>query len=90
MKFEWDEHKNLINIREHGIDFDDAKEVFCSRVIVEIDDRYDYGELRLIGIGMLKDRVITVVFTEHEPEIIRLISARKAVKHERKKYEEEI
>ncbi|HOX63807.1 MAG TPA: BrnT family toxin [Verrucomicrobiota bacterium] len=88
MKFEWDEHKNRLNIRGHGIDFDDAKEIFYSRVIVEIDDRHDYGELRLIGIGVLKDRVISVVFTEPEPGIIRLISARKAVKHERKKYEE--
>jgi uncharacterized DUF497 family protein len=90
MKFEWDEHKNLRNIREHAIDFDDAKEIFCGRVIVEIDDRYNYGELRFIGIGLLKDRFITVIFTEPESEKIRLISARKAVKHERKKYEEEV
>ena len=51
MKFEWDESKNLINIEKHGIDFDDAKRMFDGPMIVNIDDRHDYQETRLIGFG---------------------------------------
>jgi uncharacterized DUF497 family protein len=51
MQFEWDESKNIINIRKHSIDFVDAIEVFEHPMLVLPDDREDYGEERRIGIG---------------------------------------
>lgn len=91
MNFEWDERKNKENIRKHGIDFSDATEVFNHPMLVQLDTRHDYGEERWIGIGVIYGRVIVVVFTDrNEGETIRIISIRKALKHERKRYEENI
>lgn len=90
MKFEWDEAKNRINIEKHGIDFEDAKEVFDGPMIVNIDDRYDYLETRLIGFGWIRNLVSVVVYIEIHDDSIRILSARKANKYERKKFEKEI
>lgn len=54
MQFEWDEAKNLENIRKHEIDFADVPEMFDSPMLVEPDDRFDYGEDRWSGIGFLR------------------------------------
>ena len=51
MKFEWDEKKNEINIRKHKIEFRDVQQVFDGPMIVNIDDRMDYGEVRWSGIS---------------------------------------
>jgi uncharacterized protein len=56
---------------------------------VELDDREDYGEERCIGIGLLAG-VVVVIYTEPSDDIIRIISLRKALSHERKKYEQYI
>ncbi len=64
MQFEWDEQKRKTNIRKHGFDFRDAWKVFGSPMLVAPDDRYDYGDDRLIGIGMLEGRIVVVIFTE--------------------------
>ena len=88
MNFEWDEEKNEENIRKHGFDFADAWEIFESPMRVALDTREDYGEDRLNGIGLLGNRIVVVVFTERGEDIIRIISLRKALKHERKKFEE--
>lgn len=85
MKFEWDEQKRLINIKKHGIDFVDVPAMFEHDIVTVIDDRFDYGETRYQTLGLLKSRVIMVVHTESET-VIRLISARKANKHEEKFY----
>ena len=90
MKFEWDESKNLINIEKHGIDFDDAKRMFDGPMIVNIDDRHDYQETRLIGFGWIRNLVAVVVFIEINDNSIRILSARKANKYERKRFEKEI
>jgi uncharacterized DUF497 family protein len=84
--FEWDETKNDTNIRKHGLDFSDAWKVFVPTLIVEIDDREDYGETRWSGIGVLEDRVVKVIFTEPNENTIRIISLRKATKYERDLY----
>jgi len=81
MQFEWDEEKRQIIIRQHGIDFVDVPPVFDGDTINVEDDRFDYGEQRFITLGLLKGRVVVVVYTERR-EIIRLISARKATKYE--------
>jgi len=90
MKFEWDEEKNSINIRKHGIDFNDVPEMFGRPMLTLLDDRDSYEEERWIGIGMLLELVGVVVYTELEGDIIRIISARKATKREVKGYADNI
>ena len=90
MKFEWDEDKNRENIRKHGIDFHDAWQIFAGPTSPELDLRADYGEDRWTVIGFLGDRVVVVAFAFWSKEIIRIISLRKASRHEREKFEKEI
>lgn len=90
MRFEWDEGKNSINVRKHGIDFTDVLEVFSGPMLVGLDDREDYGEDRWIGIGWLRDILVVVVWTEPREDTIRVISARKADGHERRRYEKDL
>jgi len=89
VKFEWDEAKNRINIRKRGIDFDDVSEAFNGPMIVNPDDREDYSEDRWIGTGFLRNVPVIIVFTERN-DTVRIISARKADKYERKRFEKEI
>ncbi|MBF0421166.1 MAG: BrnT family toxin [Magnetococcales bacterium] len=84
MIFEWDEQKREINIRKHGIDFEDAKAVFEGCTIT-VDDPGDYGEARFISTGMVRQHVMVVIHTERKGNI-RIISARKATKNEQKTY----
>jgi len=88
MRFEWDEDKNRANIQKHKIDFADVPAVFNGPMLVELDEREDYGEERWIGMGFLRDIVVVVVFAQRRQDTIRIISARKVSKHERKRYEQ--
>jgi len=86
MSYEWDPNKAIANIDRHGIDFADAVTVFDDLNAVTIDDP-DYEEQRFITIAMdAFGRILVVVYT-WRGDIIRLISARKATKKERKQYE---
>ncbi|MBK6623130.1 MAG: BrnT family toxin [Saprospirales bacterium] len=86
MKFEWDENKNKKNIKKHGIDFNDAKEVFKDeKRVVSKDDRKDYGELRWLAVGAIIGSILAVVFTIRDTAI-RIISARRANKDEKDEY----
>jgi uncharacterized DUF497 family protein len=85
--FEWDDEKNRANIRKHGFDFNDAWEIFEGPMVINADKRFDYGEARLIGIGWLSKRVVTIVFTEPDDDTIRVVSLRKATKYEREQFE---
>jgi uncharacterized protein len=87
MRFEWDEAKNLENIRNHQIDFADVSEMFESSMLIEPDDRFDYGEDRWLGIGFLGNGIAVVVWTERRGDVIRVISARRANRHERQRFE---
>ncbi len=87
MRFEWDEQKRKKNLRKHGLDFRDAWKIFESPMLISPDDRYDYGEDRQIGIGMLDSRVVVVIFTECYEDCIRIISMMKALSHEKIRYE---
>lgn len=87
MRFEWDEEKNRENIRKHELDFADAGEIFDAPMLTNLDAREDYGEERWVGIGFLKNFVVVVVYTEIG-DVIRIISLRKALKHERTGFEE--
>lgn len=88
IQFEWDEAKNLENIRKHQIDFVDVPEIFESVMLVELDDRIDYGEERWVGIGFLRNGVVVVVWTERQDDVIRIISARKANRYERRRFQQ--
>lgn len=88
MKFEWDRQKNEANIAKHKLDFADASRIFRLPLRVSLDERQDYGENRWIGIGMLDGRVVVIVFTEPDEQTIRVISLRKALPYERKRYEQ--
>jgi len=85
MNFEWDDRKRKSNIKNHGIDFVNAPMIFNSYTLTIEDDRYDYGEERLITFGILEGRIVVVVHTENE-DSIRIISIRKATKYEEKEY----
>ena len=86
MEFEWDENKNQSNQQKHDISFEEASEIFRYPMYETADTRRDYGEVRYIGIGRNNQMVVlTVVFTERESRI-RIISARRASKNERKLY----
>lgn len=88
MQFEWDEAKNLNNIRKHDIDFVDVPKMFDSPMLVELDDRFDYDEDRWFGIGFLGNGIAVVVWTERQNDLIRIISARRANRYERQKLEQ--
>ncbi len=90
MNFEWDDDKNQINIRNRGLDFADAWQIFDEPMLTEIDNREDYGEERFIGIGFLKNFIVVIIFTESKEDIIRVISLRKALKYEREKFRKAI
>jgi hypothetical protein len=88
MQFEWDEVKNQINIHRHGFDFADAWEIFTMPMLIALDDREDHGEDRWIGVGLLRSSVVVVVYVERNQDVIRIISLRKALSHERTEYEQ--
>lgn len=91
MKFEWNEAKNRQNIKKHGIDFSDAWQLFEHPLLVWRDDRFEYDEDRHIGLGMLNNMlVVLAAFVEIDNETIRIISMRKAKKHERVRYEKAV
>ncbi len=88
MKYQWDKNKAISNFQKHGIEFADALSVFQDDLALTIPDRR-FDEERFISIGMdAFDRILVVVFTWRDDEI-RLISARRAERSERKQYEEE-
>ena len=81
--FEWDENKRLLNIKKHGIDFQDAVRIFFSEILLLQADRSN--EERWRAIGILSDRAICIVYTERNGGC-RIISARRARTKERRAY----
>ncbi|HEY8189374.1 MAG TPA: BrnT family toxin [Micavibrio sp.] len=86
MEFEWDDKKNWINIRKHGIDFEMASRIFGNPVLTYIDTRNDYGEIRSVSIGLVEGAAILVVTHTDRQGKIRIISARPASRKERDEY----
>jgi uncharacterized protein len=86
LSFEWDGEKNAANIKNHGIDFLDAVLIFENPTMEAVDDRADYGEVRHIALGLSGDNVLNVVYTWRDGNIIRIISARRANRHDAEKY----
>ncbi len=71
-------------------DFNDAIDVFNHPVLTALDSREDYGEERWIALGWMRAMMAVVVYVERSGPVIRIISARKATKHEAKRYEQSI
>jgi uncharacterized DUF497 family protein len=89
VEFEWNDAKRIANLQKHKIDFADLAEVFENETATEVDERFEYGEDRLLTFGLLQGEVVAIVHTETEigPSIVvRIISARKAEKHEQEHY----
>ena len=89
IKFEWDDNKNQINIKKHGISFEEASSVFYDEdSLIITDDEHSETEDRFILIGFsFKANLLVVCHCYRQNEsIIRIISARKATKSERKEY----
>lgn len=83
----WDEAKRESNLEKHGIDFFGAADLFNDPVFVEFQDtRRPYGEARIQAIGHAHGQLLFVVYTWREG-MRRLISARKANRREKEKYE---
>lgn len=91
MKFEWDQAKNLSNHAKHGVSFQLAGKVFDDPLATYLFDRIEDGEERWHVMGKIGDMpVLLVVHTyrsDDGEEIIRIISARQASSHERRRYE---
>lgn len=88
MRYQWDRDKASTNRSKHGVEFADAVSVFSDKLAITIFDEH-FAEERFITVGMdAMGRILVVVYTIRNDEI-RLISARKATKNERRQYEEE-
>ena len=85
MRYSWDETKRENNLKKHRLDFADAEIVFEGLTLTIPDNRFDYGEDRFITFGMLDGVVVIMVHTERG-DAIRIISMRKASKHEENIY----
>ena len=86
MIYIWDEAKNRSNIKDHGLAFEDAKRIFESPTVERIDDRFEYGEVRVYAIGLVNGLEITVIYTDCDDDERRIISAWRSEPHERRAY----
>jgi uncharacterized protein len=91
LKFEWDRRKAVSNLSKHGVSFEEALSVFGDSLARIFDDEdHSADEQREIIIGhSVKERLLVVCFTAQR-ESVRIFSARRATKRERKDYEENI
>lgn len=93
MRFEWDDRKNESNLKKHGVDFVLASRVFDDPYCVTEIDRIEDGELRLRTVGEIDGEYLLLVIHlldtdgEEFEEAVRIISARKAERQERRRYE---
>jgi uncharacterized DUF497 family protein len=87
-RFTWDEAKNLANIEKHKVSFDDAIRAYHDPARLDIYDEAHSTkeEARRIYLGLVGGTVLYVVETEPEENLIRIISARRALKKEQEEY----
>ena len=81
----WDESKRRLNLRKHGIDFVEAEEIFDGPMVTSEDARLSYGEQRFVALGVLNGVVVSMTYTERGGNL-RIISIRKALRHETRFY----
>lgn len=96
IRFEWDDAKNIANQRKHGVSFEEACGVFLDPFVVSVKERIEDGDQRWQTFGEVEGIVLLMVaHTVREEalvggtvEVIRIISARRATRRERQRYEE--
>jgi uncharacterized protein len=91
MDFEWDPAKSDANLEERGFDFEFATLIFEGPTLERRDTRKDYGEKRVIAVGIADGVYLTTVYTDRTVEgrqIRRIISARRSSQREREAYEQ--
>ena len=89
MEISYDSGKRAKTLAERGLDFDDAVHVFAGPAIDLLDDRKDYGETRWITYGLLKGRMVALVWTQRGKRR-HIISMRRTNDREQKAYQEEL
>jgi len=90
LRFEWDSEKAFSNATKHGVTFEEASTVFTDPMaVIFVDEKHSQDELREIIVGHSGlGRLLLVSFTERDRMIVRIISARKPTRRERKNHEE--
>jgi uncharacterized protein len=87
VRYEWDDGKAADNLRKHGVDFMDAIEALEDpNRLEDIDSRFAYDEERIRVIGMARGKALFAVVTFPGEDVCRIITARKATKHEQDRY----
>ena len=86
MRCTWTQEKNRSNLQKHRIAFEDAKRIFEGLTVERVDNRFDYGEIRVYAIGLVNGVEITVIYSDRGDDERRIISAWKAESHERRYY----
>ena len=89
MKISFDQAKRDTTLAERGLDFVDAPEVLAGKTFRFQDDRADYGEVRMVAAGLLRGRMVIVVYTDR-PDGRHIISMRKANDREQRRYENQL
>ncbi|MEJ0078648.1 MAG: BrnT family toxin [Alphaproteobacteria bacterium] len=87
MDFEWNNAKERTNRKKHGVDFRTAARVFLDSHLIEFEDLDAGGELRFNAIGLVDGRMLFVSYAMRG-DVVRIISARGAEPHEKRKYHE--
>ncbi|MBQ1850219.1 MAG: BrnT family toxin [Lachnospiraceae bacterium] len=91
MRFEWDENKNQINQEKHNVSFEEAQTVFYddeALLITDPDHSEDEERFLLLGFSSVANMLVVVHCYRANDSVIRIISARKATKSERKQYDD--
>ena len=88
MKFMWDPRKATANLKKHGVSFDEASTIFADSLSATIPDPdHSLGEHRFITMGVSSSNRLLVVCHTEEAGTVRIISARRATRHEKNFYE---
>jgi uncharacterized protein len=85
----WDEAKNRSNFAKHGLRFGDAEQVFSGPCVTFVDDRFEYGEERLLTLGLLAGRLVVIAHAPRD-EGTRIISMRKGNQREQEIYQKRL
>jgi hypothetical protein len=86
MNYVWDRRKGRRKLTRHGIAFEDAIRIFDGPTLENVDDRFDYREIRVYAIGVSNGLEVTVIYTDVSESERRIISAWRAERHERAAY----
>jgi uncharacterized DUF497 family protein len=89
MEYEWDKTKNRRNFVKHGLKFEDAEQVFSGPCVTFEDDRFDYGEQRLVTLGLLVGRVVVIAHVPRD-DGTRIISMRKGNRREQEIFQKRL